>query len=249
MAHYAELNENNEVIYVIYMDNEIILNENGEEDEELGIQHLHKHHGSDRRWVRTSYRGNFRGLYAVIGYYYHEEWDEFVLPQPYPSWSLNDETHKWEAPVQKPSGYFEFDQEWIEETQTWFSIKEYLYNKYAKNYEYSDIQEVVERFNLEEKKTIPILETEDYFVGLEKMKNFIMFHLPFIRLTPSAMEKWSVDYNEIIVKQMNCDLFGISKIDDEERRKQINTMSKILSDFEFLEEINNWVIYKRSNVL
>ena len=61
MAHYAELNENNEVVYVAYMDNEIIIDENGNEVEELGIQHLHTHHGSDRRWVRTSYRGSFSG--------------------------------------------------------------------------------------------------------------------------------------------------------------------------------------------
>jgi hypothetical protein len=67
MAHYAELNENNEVVYVAYMDNEIIIDENGNEVEELGIQHLHTHHGSDRRSVRTSYRGNCTGNYARIG--------------------------------------------------------------------------------------------------------------------------------------------------------------------------------------
>lgn len=67
MAHYAELNENNEVIYVVYMDNEIITDENENEVEELGVTHLHTHHGTDRRWVRTSYRGNFRNKYAGLG--------------------------------------------------------------------------------------------------------------------------------------------------------------------------------------
>jgi hypothetical protein len=78
MAHYAELNENNEVIYVAFVDNETITDENGDEVEQLGIDHLHKHHGHNRRWVRTSYRGNFRGKYAGLGDIYDEDLDVFI---------------------------------------------------------------------------------------------------------------------------------------------------------------------------
>ena len=102
MAHYAELNENNEVIYVVYMDNEIITDEDGNEVEELGIQHLHTHHGSDRRWIRTSYRGNFRNKYAGVGDTYREDLDMFISSQPYSSWILNETTGQWEAPIPKP---------------------------------------------------------------------------------------------------------------------------------------------------
>jgi hypothetical protein len=100
--HYAELNENNEVIYVAYMGNEIITDENGNEVEELGIQHLHTHHGADRKWVRTSYGGNFRGKYAGLGDTYREDLDMFISPSPYPSWILNETTGQWEAPVTQP---------------------------------------------------------------------------------------------------------------------------------------------------
>lgn len=102
MAHYAELNENNEVIYVSYMGNEIITDENGNEIEELGIQHLHTHHGSDRRWIRTSYRGNFRGNYANIGDIYREDLDRFISKSPFPSWILNETTYIWEPPIPEP---------------------------------------------------------------------------------------------------------------------------------------------------
>ena len=102
MAHYAEIDENNEVIYVVYMDNEIITDENGNEVEELGIQHLHTHHGADRKWVRTSYRGNFRGKYAGLGDTYREDLDMFISPSPYPSWILNETTGQWEAPITQP---------------------------------------------------------------------------------------------------------------------------------------------------
>jgi hypothetical protein len=131
MAHYAELNEINEVIHVIYMDNELIIDENGNEVEELGIQHLHTHHGSDRRWVRTSYNGNFRGKYAGLGYTYRSDLDMFIEPKPCESWVLNIETKDWESPIGEPpeltqqeidsGSYYQWNEEngeWALETLT-----------------------------------------------------------------------------------------------------------------------------------
>ena len=115
--HYAELNENNEVIYVAYMNNETITDENGNEVEELGIQHLHHHHGAHRRWIRTSYRGNFRGKYAGLGDTYREDLDMFISPSPYPSWILNETTGRWEAPVAYPDDGDTYL--WNEEAQSW----------------------------------------------------------------------------------------------------------------------------------
>ena len=117
MAHYAELNENNEVIYVIYMENDIVTDENGNESEELGIQHLHTHHGSDRRWVRTSYSGSFRGKYAGLSDIYREDLDMFITQQPYPSWTLNETNGQWESPVPYPNdgNYYQ----WNESNLSW----------------------------------------------------------------------------------------------------------------------------------
>ena len=121
MAHFAELNENNEVIYVVYMDNEVITDENGNEVERLGIEHLHTHHGSHRRWVRTSYRGNFRGKYAGQGDTYREDLDMFISLSPCPSWILNEITGQWEAPVPYPTDGNDYL--WNEETQSWNLIE------------------------------------------------------------------------------------------------------------------------------
>jgi hypothetical protein len=121
MAHYAELNSNNEVINIIYMDNEIITDENGEENEELGIIHLHEHHGSDRKWVRTSYNRNFRGNYASFGDTYREDIDAFIKPQPYPSWTLNLETAQWEPPIPDPSDEINW-YDWDEDAGNWILI-------------------------------------------------------------------------------------------------------------------------------
>lgn len=99
MAHFAELDENNVVIYVAYVNNEDCLDEFGNESEEVGIAHLHKHNGADRIWKQTSYNRNFRGEYAGIGFTYNEQLDVFLSPKPYPSWVLNELTKNWESPI------------------------------------------------------------------------------------------------------------------------------------------------------
>lgn len=131
MAHYAELNNNNEVIYVIYMDNDIITDENGNEVEDLGIQHLHTHHGSNRRWVRTSYNGNFRNKYAGVGDTYMEDFDIFVSSKPFESWVLNETSGQWDPPIpmpdlteeQKNDETYHYGFSWNEETQIWDAFK------------------------------------------------------------------------------------------------------------------------------
>ena len=107
MAHYAELNEQNEVIEVLYVSNDVITNEAGEEVEQLGIDHLHTHHGADRIWVQTSYNASFRGNYAMISGAYmtnvrtlgEESADIFIDPKPFASWLIHELEARWVSPV------------------------------------------------------------------------------------------------------------------------------------------------------
>jgi hypothetical protein len=59
-----------------------------------------------------------RGRYAGIGYTYSSAHDAFIAPKPFPSWTLNEETTEWEAPVAYPEeGMYAWDedeQEWVE---------------------------------------------------------------------------------------------------------------------------------------
>jgi hypothetical protein len=121
MAHYAILDDNNKVTNVIVIDTESTLDENGIENEELGVE-VCKQVCNDPylKAVRTSYNGNIRVRYAGIGHSYNEELDAFISPQPHPSWSLNVETADWEPPVPMPqtqpeNGYYA----WDEDNQNW----------------------------------------------------------------------------------------------------------------------------------
>lgn len=82
MAHFAELDENNIVMRVIVVSNSDLLNENGEETEQKGIEFCKSLFGQDTKWVQTSYNNNIRKYFAGIGYTYNEELDEFVPPEP-----------------------------------------------------------------------------------------------------------------------------------------------------------------------
>lgn len=80
MAHFAELDANNIVLRVLVVSNDDITDENGQEQEHLGISFMQGLLGPDTRWVQTSYNGNFRGKYAGIGDTYDPVADVFVSP-------------------------------------------------------------------------------------------------------------------------------------------------------------------------
>ena len=123
MAHYAFINPENIVVKVIVgvdetetqMDNGVEVGGSAEAWEAFyAAQPWHE----GLTCKRTSYNNNIRKQYAGIGFTYNAEADVFVLPQPYPSWTL-DSNHDWQAPVARPE---EGMWSWKEETQAWDEI-------------------------------------------------------------------------------------------------------------------------------
>ena len=114
MAHYAKVRDG-KVVQVIVAEEEFI---NSYVDTSPG------------KWIQTSYntRGGVHELggtplrknYAGIGYIYDKERDAFYPPQPFPSWTLNEDTCLWEAPVAHPEGKA---RKWNEENQSWDEIE------------------------------------------------------------------------------------------------------------------------------
>jgi hypothetical protein len=108
MAHFARIDERGYVQEVLVVDNS---------QEHRGQEFLADELGLGGRWIQTSYNGNFRKQYAGIGYYYDEAKDIFVSLQPFPSWTL-DENSDWQAPTERPDEL----SYWDEDTLSW---KEY----------------------------------------------------------------------------------------------------------------------------
>ena len=114
MAHFAELDNDNNVLRVIVVNNNDLLLD-GKENEQKGIDFCVSLFGGN--WIQTSYNHKTRKQFAGIGYKYDANADVFIAPQPYPSWSLDDK-YDWQAPKPYPNeGLWNWDEEigdWVE---------------------------------------------------------------------------------------------------------------------------------------
>lgn len=61
----------------------------------------------------------FRKNFAGVGYRYDVDRDAFIPPKPYPSWTLDEDTCLWNAPVEYPSDTNGNVYGWNEENQSW----------------------------------------------------------------------------------------------------------------------------------
>ena len=130
MAHFVKIDNSNKVVQVVVLDDKDTQDENGNEVESIGAKYLHDGFGGT--WLRTSYntQGNihslggtpFRKNCAGTGYTYDETRDAFIAPQPYPSWTLTEDTCLWDAPVAHPDDGKLYD--WNEDTQAWDEVSE-----------------------------------------------------------------------------------------------------------------------------
>lgn len=119
MAHFAKLGIGSKVLEVVYVNNNVITDNNGNEQETLGQKFLQNIYGTNNVWIQTSYNSNFRKNYAGKGFTYDQVRDAFIEPQPYPSWILNEETCRYDPPKPKPEGSYvwnELHRKWEEVT-------------------------------------------------------------------------------------------------------------------------------------
>ena len=115
MAHYAFLNSNNVVTQVIVGIDETELIEGLDPETWYGTFR-------NQTCVRTSYNGNIRKQYAGIGYTYDPVNDVFICPQPYGSWTLDD-NFDWQPPTPMPADASETKRyAWFEPNRVWIEL-------------------------------------------------------------------------------------------------------------------------------
>tara|TARA_Y100000294_G_C8418496_1_gene281805 strand:- start:13 stop:375 length:363 start_codon:yes stop_codon:yes gene_type:complete len=119
MAHFAEIDPKTNIVKRVIVAEQDFINSGAV--------------GDSFQWVQTSYntRGGvnktggypLRKNYAGKGFTYDKDRDAFIEPKPYPSWTLNEDTCQWEAPVAYPAdGSIDKRYNWNEETTSWDEI-------------------------------------------------------------------------------------------------------------------------------
>jgi hypothetical protein len=126
MASFAKIGLNSKVIEVLSVNNEMLKDSNGVEQEAIGIDFLTKLTGYPV-WKQTSYNTKngihsnggtpLRKNHAGVGYTYDETRDAFIPPKPFNSWIFNENTCNWNAPVTKPQDNYTYL--WDEKTISW----------------------------------------------------------------------------------------------------------------------------------
>jgi len=116
MAHFAKVN-NGVVVQVIVAEPEFF---------DIFVD------SSPGQWLQTSYNTYggvhvnggtpLRKNYAGLGFTYDASRDAFIPPKPYASWTLNEDTCLWGAPVAYPDDGKQYT--WDEVTQAWIVAPE-----------------------------------------------------------------------------------------------------------------------------
>ena len=104
MAHFAQIDDTGTVINVVVVP---------DSQEDRGQDYLANDLGLGGTWVQTSYntRGGIHSMgkaplrknYAGIGFTYDSQRDAFIPPKMFPSWTLNESTCLWQAPIPYPT--------------------------------------------------------------------------------------------------------------------------------------------------
>jgi len=89
VSHWAEINNNNQVVRVV-------VGNNNDPAGDEGYQWLIDNLGGT--WIKTSYNGNIRKNYAGVGYTYDAVKDAFIAPKPSNAIGFDENTCRWIVP-------------------------------------------------------------------------------------------------------------------------------------------------------
>src|SRR6056300_2085776 len=130
MAHFAKLGTGNIIERIEVVSNDIATTE------QAGVEFLQNLYGDRTVWKQTSYNTHggihktggtpFRKNYGGVGFKYDQTLNAFIPPKPYNSWTLNENTCLWEAPVPMP----EYTQEQLDNNNKYI-WNSYLYDQYG----------------------------------------------------------------------------------------------------------------------
>tara|TARA_R110002096_G_scaffold157437_3_gene322318 strand:- start:333 stop:677 length:345 start_codon:yes stop_codon:yes gene_type:complete len=114
MSNFVQLDENNIVVRGAVVADEIAVDENA------GINYLHTIYDDTFNWKQT-YKNGTRKNYAGVGFKYDASKDAFITPQPYASWTLDDDTCRWSPPFAPPDDGKMYS--WDEDTTSWVEVE------------------------------------------------------------------------------------------------------------------------------
>jgi hypothetical protein len=224
MAHFAQLDDNNIVLQIMVV---------SDEHEANGEQWCHEFAGG--RWKQTSYNKTIRKNFASVGYTYDEQLDAFIPPKPYPSWVFEEYTCTWQSPIKQPDSEYRY--RWSELLSTWIPTNKYLFDDYGLTQDYELIRPTVEKYGLEDKKLVKVIDKPEYTLQLEKANNILFAHVRIPEWTPEVKKLYQNDIDELH-KQIGTEIYAYNGLGNEELQDSKPQLVKFAELFGFYEYEN-----------
>ena len=183
MAHFAQLDENNRVLQGIVV---------ADEHEATGEQWCHEFAGG--RWKQTSRSGTIRKNYAGKGYTYDESRDAFIPPNRFPSWTLNEDTCRWEAPVPCPESG---NHVWDESTRTWILPAKLFYGNYGAKHPKKPVANAIAVYDLQPFVAKTLYQDDDFSLALTLVNNILLTHIKIQNTSADIDTRFLEQCNEI----------------------------------------------------
>jgi len=222
MAHFAQLDDNNVVLQVTVI---------SDEHETNGEEWCANHFGG--RWIKTSYNRKIRKNFAGVGHTYDEQRDAFISPKPYSSWVFNEETCGWQPPNPKPDTEYEY--RWSEPAIKWVPKDKWLLENYGLTQDYSLIAATVEKYQLEDKKLVKVIDKPEYNVYLEKANHVLFVHAQIPEWTPDIKKSYLIDINELHT-EIGTDVYAyyvLGNIELEEKTLQLVKFAELFGFYQY----------------
>jgi hypothetical protein len=123
MSHFAKVEDG--IVIAVYSAEQDWVDEQTDSDEY--IQTSYNTRGGKHYDPETQEEDSgtpLRKNYAGVGYTYDSVKDAFIAPQPYPSWTLDEDTCLWEAPAAYPEDAGHLKRyTWDEDTTAWVEVE------------------------------------------------------------------------------------------------------------------------------
>ena len=222
MAHFAQLDENNRVLQVIVV---------ADEHEANGEQWCHNFAGG--RWKQTSYNGRIRKNYAGIGHTYDESRDAFIAPKPYSSWTLVEDTCQWQSPNPKPTDEYRY--RWSELLSMWIPSNKWLFENYGLTQDGSLIAPTVEKYGLQDKKFVKVIDKPEYVLQLEKANNILFVHVQVPEWTADIKRNYLADI-DALHKEIGTEIYayhGSGNLELEDKTLQLVKFAELFGFYQY----------------
>jgi hypothetical protein len=119
----AQIDENNVVLQTIAVDQSDITDSDGNITDAKTTEWANYITKSNGNWLYSGMKAddnNTRGIQPGPGDLWHPTKQQFYPYKRFDSWTLNEETLQWEAPIPRPADHSETNYyKWDEENQTW----------------------------------------------------------------------------------------------------------------------------------